>query len=493
MAGVLVPVEGDLPEDGRKGVFALVAEHREADLGVFFLGHDPVERERLAKHGGGLGQRQWRVVVKDVLLRREPVVQPVAELVGQGQRIAQLAGEVHQHVGVVVRRHGHAVGAPLLARHDGRVDPALLEEFFDQRSGTLRKATVRTQHELLRVVPGQVTRHVADRRVAVPLVQVAYVEQLAFDAVVTNAHVVAAGHRVDERLHRLVGCLVGEVARADPGGEVAQTVVDRLLLEDDVEDVAAGANVAAQSLGHRTARLAAHVAVWFAQQVERLVERELLSVRDDVDPRAQLLEQPHPGRRADRAEVVEDTLLGLRHLVGPELARLFDSVPIDRCSWVGVQLGRLLVGDLRELEREEHHVAAPLRSRFAHAGEQPTRGVLLGVLAVEHVRVDLRLRSGFLVLGELAHHRGEGRRVKRGDLAFVLGFERARVLQLALERGLDLRVVRRREKVGEIPANVFRASRLECFHQRLRIFGRSLGPSPALAQDPASAPRTRLR
>ena len=62
-------------------------------------------------------------------------MQAVPELVGQRQRVAQLAREIHQHVRVVMRSDRHAVGASRLARHHRRVDPAVRKELFDQLSG----------------------------------------------------------------------------------------------------------------------------------------------------------------------------------------------------------------------------------------------------------------------------------------------------------------------------------------------------------------------
>ena len=291
---VLVAVERHLAKHCGEGVFDLAAQQRQLHRRIFLLGHDSVEGQRLAEHGCSLGERQRRVVVEYVLPRRKAVMQPVTQLVRQHECVAQLPGEVQHHVRVVVWRDAHAVSAAGLARYDWSIDPALLEEVFDQRPGLLGEPVVGAEHQLFRGFPRKVARRVADRRVPIPLVQLADVEQLALDAVIANADVVASGDRVDKRLYRLVRSLVGQVAGADPRREMTETIVDRLFLEDHVEDVAAGADVAAKGLRHRAAGFATDVAIGLAQERERLVEREVAPIDVDANARAQLLEQPDP-------------------------------------------------------------------------------------------------------------------------------------------------------------------------------------------------------
>src|SRR4029077_17641018 len=103
------------------------------------------------------------------------------------------------HIGVMPRAHRHAVSAAGLARDDGSVYPPLREEVLNQRSSSLRESVIRAGHELLRVIPREVTRGVADRCVAVPLVKVADAEQLLLDPVIADGDVVAAGHSLDKR------------------------------------------------------------------------------------------------------------------------------------------------------------------------------------------------------------------------------------------------------------------------------------------------------
>ena len=293
--------------------------------------------------------------------------------------------------------------------------------------------------------------------------EIADVQELALHPVIADADVVAASDGVDERLHRLVRRLVGEVARADPAGEAADAVVDRLLLQDHVEDVAARADVAAQRLGDGAARFATHLPVRLAEQVQRHIQLDLLAAEIDPDPGAQLLEQAHPGPVADRAEVGQDPLFRLRELVRTELALVLDEVAVGDGFGVGVQACSLLVGDLRQLQREEDQVHAALRGRFPDASQQPARGVVLRVLAVEHVGVDLGLGGRLFVVRQLAHHRGKRFGVERRDLALESRLERLRPLELAGQRGLDRGVVGRAEKVAEVPADLLRTGGFQCF------------------------------
>ena len=142
MAGILVSVEGNLPEHGREGVLALLAQHPEADLGVFLLSHDAIESELLPEHGRGLGQGQRRVEVEYVILRGKAVVQTVAELVRHHRGVTKLAGEVEHHVRVVARGNWHAVRTAGFTRNHRRIDPGMGEEVFDQLACTWRKAPV---------------------------------------------------------------------------------------------------------------------------------------------------------------------------------------------------------------------------------------------------------------------------------------------------------------------------------------------------------------
>src|SRR5467141_1753679 len=111
---------------------------------------------------------------------------------------------------------------------------------------------------------------------------------------------------------------------------MTKAIVDALLAEDDVEDVATGLDVGRECRRDGSARLTANVTVRLAQPDERLLEGQVPAVEVDPDAGAELVEQTVPGRAADGAELGEHALLGLGQLVGAELPRLLDHVAVFR-------------------------------------------------------------------------------------------------------------------------------------------------------------------
>src|SRR5439155_11879040 len=105
----------------------------------------------------------------------------------------------------------------------------MAEKFLDQLPDLRRTPLVRAEHEFPGVLPGEVPLAPRDRGVPVPLVQLLPTKQPPLDAVVADANVVSSGDRLNQRLHRCVRRLVGQVARGDPAWEMTQTVVDGFL------------------------------------------------------------------------------------------------------------------------------------------------------------------------------------------------------------------------------------------------------------------------
>jgi len=119
-------------------------------------------------------------------------------------------------------------------------------------------------------------------------------EQLGLEPIPPLGDREAPAHRLDERHHRLVGGLVGEVARRQPVRIGAQAVVDRLVVHERVVDERAGPQPGFERGGHRLGNRAPGRAVGAHQPAERDVERQLLAADADAQGRHELAEQPGP-------------------------------------------------------------------------------------------------------------------------------------------------------------------------------------------------------
>ena len=132
-------VHRDLAEDGRDLALDRLGEQVEPRARVVGLAEQAAEDELLGEDRGGLGDRQRRALVEDPLLAGQVLVDPVAELVGEGRHVAAAVGPVEHHVGVD-RGHGRgAEGAAALAL--GRGGTSI------QRSSTKRSAISRIRGE----------------------------------------------------------------------------------------------------------------------------------------------------------------------------------------------------------------------------------------------------------------------------------------------------------------------------------------------------------
>ena len=239
-------------------------------------------------------------------------MEPVSELVRKGQDRAAVARVVHQHVGMDAGHRRRAEGARALVGAHGPVDPVVVEEARDDLAGFLGELAVRVDDDAARLVPRRLDVVRRDRGEAVVVREPVEPEQPSLEAVVALRHVVAARRRFDERLDGLVGGLVREVARRDPGRVAAQPVVDRLVEEDRVEDEGARAETRHERLGDRLRRGAARVAVGVVQPRHGRLERDLVAVERDAERAELLLVEPRPGRDARHALLGDDPLLRLR-------------------------------------------------------------------------------------------------------------------------------------------------------------------------------------
>ena len=147
---VLEAVHRDLAEHRRDLVLEVRREQREPFLRVGDLLEQATERDRLAEHRRGLGQRQRRRLVEDALAAREVRVQAVTELVREREHVAPARGPVQQHVRMVRRHRVRAERARALPGPGRRVDPRAVEEALRGVGELARERAVRVEHELLR-------------------------------------------------------------------------------------------------------------------------------------------------------------------------------------------------------------------------------------------------------------------------------------------------------------------------------------------------------
>ena len=227
-------------------------------------------------------------------------MQAVPELVREREHAAPLARVVHQHIRMPAResasrrrRRASFRAAPrrrsILARRSGR---------RCRRRAARSRRTTRARsraHRPTRSRPVDLLRAARSGRSRASLL---HAEQARLERVEALRDVVAGDDRVDEALRRLVRDLVREVARGDPAVEAAQPVLDRALVQDRVQHVAAGADARPERLGDRRRDPAALGLVGQPRQLrQRLVERELLAVERDAQVREELVEEPAPGAR----------------------------------------------------------------------------------------------------------------------------------------------------------------------------------------------------
>ena len=143
-------------------------------------------------------------------------VQAVAELVGEHEHVAPAARVVEHHVGVHARRRVRAEGAAALVRAHRSVDPALVEEALREVAEHGRELVEGAEHEVGGLGPLDRDLLVGDRGHAVVVGELVEAEQLGLEAVPAPRQVVVGAHGLEQRLHRLVAGLVGEVAARQP-------------------------------------------------------------------------------------------------------------------------------------------------------------------------------------------------------------------------------------------------------------------------------------
>ncbi|SNQ51160.1 hypothetical protein FRACA_620009 [Frankia canadensis] len=339
--GLLELVHRGLAEDGRDRPLDRLRQQREARLGVARPLQQPVEHDRLAEHRRRLGHRQGRALLQDALLLGEREVDAVAELVGESEHVTAPRGEVQHHIRVHRRDGGARERTAPFARPDGRVDPVLVEEPAGDPLHLRRERAERVEHQVAGLDPTVVLVGVGGHgRRPVVVGELRQAQDPGLEPVPALRDVVAAADRGDQRLDGFVGHLVGEVAARQPGRVAAQPVVDRLVVQQGVEDVGPGAQTWGQRRRDGLGGGAADLAVGGRQPAQRHVEG--LAVHRD---RRDLLgEEPPPSPRPGDRLLGEQLLLRLAEQVLP-VAALHPQVVPGLVETVGGEqsLGRLVV------------------------------------------------------------------------------------------------------------------------------------------------------
>ena len=332
---------------------------------------------------------------------------------------------------------------PRLAGRGGRVDAVVVEERARRVAELGRERGVGVEHEVLGVLPVDglvVARHGGHAVVVGELVDP---EQLGLEAIPAAGELVAVAHRAQQGLDRLVGRLVGEVARREPVGVAAQAVVGRLVVQERVEDERAGPQAGLERDGHGLGRAAADVAVGRHEVRQRAVERDRLGRRVEVDRDGGdvLAEQAPPGRRARDRLLVEDLLLGLGEQVRAVAPGGAQEVPGGVEAVGAHELLGLGVVEGCPLELEEQQLGLDRRALLLHAlHERADRGIG-GVDAEAQHRVVAGAAGELGELLQLADGGGERGRVEVGDAAGVGLGERLRARRGLVEQPVGARVV----------------------------------------------------
>ncbi len=329
-----------------------------------------------------------------------------------------------------------------LSRPHRCVDPALGEEPLGDVRELRRERCVRVEHELASLVPPELGVSRRDGRHPVVVGEPVEPEQLRLERVPALGDVVAALHRVDEGLDRLVARLVGEVAARDPPGEGAQPVVGGLVREQRVEHERPGAQSRCEPCGHRGGRALAHRAVRRCEQRQALFEPDGLAVEVDRDRGRQLVEQARPRARTGDVLLREDLLFRLGEQMRAVAPRGAEVVAYEREPVVGEQLVHPLVRQRGPLQLEEEH---PRVDRGAALLDPLHERAELGIRRV-HREAQAGVRPG------LADQLGE-----RRHLLHDLGQARGVELHDGAAPGLDARGqrvgrVERRIDAGDAPA-----------------------------------------
>ena len=295
------------------------------------------------------------------------------------------------------------------------------------------------EHDLAALLPPDLRLVAADDRHPVVVGEALDAEQLGLRPVPAAGQLVAGLDRLDQGLDRLVGGLVGEVAGGEPVRVAAQPVLDRLVLQQRVEDVAAGAQPGLQRRGDRLRGLPTLLPVGVEEVGERLIEGQRLLRAGQLDPDrgGELVEEPAPGSGAGHRELGGDPLLGGAEQVRA-VAALEPQVVAAEVEPLGREqlLGPLVV-DRNPLELEEEQLGVDRRRPLGGGLQERADRRVGGVGGKPQVGVVERPADEIADRGELPHRGAQAGSVELADLALV-GCGELRGSQIgAVEERLD--------------------------------------------------------
>ena len=310
------------------------------------------------------------------------------------------------------RHRVRAESPAALVRPDRRVDPMLVEESPGDGAGFRRERVVGIEHQLARLAEREQRLLLEDRRRAVVVAEPIDPEQLRLQPVPALWDVEPTPYRVDQRQHRLVGGLVGEVSRCQPMRIGAQAVVDGLLVDQRVVDEGERSRARLERGRDRLGRLLPSVTVGALQFAQRELQRDLLTAQRYPERRDQLAKQPRPSRTTRQALLGKHLLLGLGQQVRPIATCTAQVVSAELEPAAREQLLDPVIIERGPFELEEQQPRLHRGQPLLHPLQQRATLRVGGVRRELKRRVRAGLTGRVLDRGELHHGRSQPRAVE---------------------------------------------------------------------------------
>ena len=344
-----------------------------------------------------------------------------------------------------------------LARPDGCVDPALIEEFGGDPRHLRREPAVRRQHHLARLGPGDhALRLLGQRRVAIPVRQLRHAEPARLHAVIAVRQArIAFAHGSDEGVdHRRLD-LVGEMPAVGDILEAAPAVGNLLVLGERVGDQREQANVVVERFRQRLRRHAPLGLGGVGEEVERLLEPERLGLSLDIETQCgqRLGIEPRPRAATGLRLLVEQLLDAFLELVGLFLPEVVEPRLVFRQRRHLQCGGERVVGDLVDLQFEEDEIGGDVGQLLGDvAVEFRTRRIGL-VARVEQAGIGAETahQVGQRLVGDDGFREPDAVAADAGEPALILRLDAGGFRSGGGDVALDLGSVRAGIEIGEVP------------------------------------------